>query len=409
MKSTTFLSMTVVILVAAFTFPKGLAAQEPQELSKRARYLVFELGALGGTVSGASAINDRGWVMGAANLSGDTTEHATLWIYGKTHDLGTLGGPNSAVPWPAVKNNQGVIVGVSDTADDNPLGEVWSCALAFFPSASGKNCRGFVWKEGKMRALPTLGGFNGVATGVNNRGQIVGWAETTFHDPTCTLPQVLQFEGVIYGPGKDQIQALPPLPKDQDSAATAINDKGQVVGISGECSNAVGGLSAHHAVLWENGVPTDIGNFGGTAWNTPTAINNRGDVVGFSDFPGDSATKRNYHAFLWTKDGGMKDLGTLPGDTRSIAWGINNQGQIVGQSTGGPNGSHAVVWVDGVPTDLNTLIPGGPLTLTYANDIDSSGQIVGGAFNSKTGTSPGFVAIPAAGLDDGARSRDHKP
>jgi uncharacterized membrane protein len=251
MKSTMLLGMTVVILVATFAFPKGLAAQAQQEQPRQAAYLVFELGTLGGTVSGASAIDGRGWVMGAANLSGDTTEDATLWIYGKTHDLGTLGGPNSAVPWPAVKNNHSVIVGVSDTADDNPLGEIWSCALAFFPTASGKNCRVFVWREGTMRALPTLGGYNGVATGVNNRGQIVGWAETTFHDPTCTIPQVLQFEGVIYVPGKDQIQALPPLPEEQDSAATAINDKGQVGGISGECSNAVGGLSAHHAVLWE--------------------------------------------------------------------------------------------------------------------------------------------------------------
>ena len=401
MRSRILFGMAVMVAVATLAIPRTAAAQEA-EPKTHAKYLVFELGTLGGTGSGASAINNRGWAMGSANLAGDTTAHAALWIYGKTHDLGTLGGPNSAVPWPSIKNNHGVIVGVSDTADDNPLHEVWSCALAFFPSASGKNCRGFVWKEGKMRALPTLGGYNGVATGVNNRGQIVGWAETMVHDSTCIAPQVLQFEAVIYGPEKDQIQALPPLAEDQDSAATAINDKGQVVGISGQCANAVGGLSAHHAVLWENGVPTDIGNFGGIAWNTPTAINSRGDVVGFSDFPGDSAAIRNYHAFLWTKNGGMKDLGTLPGDKRSIAWGINNKGQIVGQSSGGPNGSRAVLWKNGVPVDLNSLVPSGPLTLTYANDVDDAGQIVGGASNAATGISPGFVAIPAPGLDDDA-------
>lgn len=399
---------SAALVAATLAFLSAVVAPA-QEQNANPRYLVFELGTLGGTVSGASAINDRGWVMGAANEPGDATEHATVWIYGKTHDLGTLGGPNSAVPWPSVKNNHDVIVGISDTADDNPLHEIWSCALAFFPTASGKICRGFVWKEGKMRPLPTLGGYNGVATGVNNRGQIVGWAETTFHDPTCNLPQVLQFQGVLYGREEDQIQALPPLSDDQDSAATAINDKGQVVGISGQCANAVGGLSAHHAVLWENGVPTDIGNFGGVAWNTPTAINNRGDVVGFSDFPGDSATHRNYHAFLWTKSGGMKDLGTLPGDTRSIAWGINERGQIVGQSTGGPNGSHAVIWENGVPVDLNSLIPNGPLTLVYANDINDAGEIVGGAANAATGISPGFVAIPGLGVGDdtGGASQGH--
>jgi len=254
--------------------------------------------------------------------------------------------------------------------------------------------------------LPTLGGYNGVATGVNNRGQIVGWAETTVHDPTCTLPQVLQFLGVVYGPEKDQVQALPPFGDDRDSAATAINDRGQVVGISGECSNAAGGLSAHHAVLWENGVPTDLGNFGGLAWNTPTAVNNRGEIVGFSDFPGDSATHRNYHAFLWTKTGGMKDLGTLPGDTRSIAWGINDRGQIVGQSTGGPNGSHAVVWENGVPVDLNSRVAPGSPTLVYANDIDNYGTIVGGGFDPRTSISPAFSAVPVFGIDNHTR-HDH--
>ena len=388
----------ITVLALAFILPSGLTAQQ------HTSYLVVELGALGGTASGASAINNRGWVMGAANLPGDMTEHATLWIYGKTHDLGTLGGPNSAVPWPAVKNVRGVIVGISDTAEDNPLHEIWSCALAFFPTASGKNCRGFVWKEGRMKRLPTLGGYNGVAAGVNNRGQIVGWAETEVHDSTCIAPQVLQFEAVLYDPEGEDARALPPLSGDQDSAATAINDKGQVVGISGQCANAVGGISAHHAVLWENGIPTDIGNFGGIAWNTPASINNRGEVVGFSDFPGDSAAHRNYHGFLWTMAGGMTDLGTLPGDARSIAWAINAKGQIVGQSTGGPNGSHAVVWENGVPVDMNSRVSSS-LTLVYANDIDDSGVIVGGAFNPATGASPGFVAIPVTGLDSAPGER----
>ena len=50
---------------------------------------------------------------------------------------------------------------------------------------------GFVWQGRVMRALPTLGGDNGFATGVNNHGQVVGWAENAIHDPTCNSPQVL--------------------------------------------------------------------------------------------------------------------------------------------------------------------------------------------------------------------------
>jgi probable HAF family extracellular repeat protein len=375
--------LAAAIAIAAFP----LAAQQ------HASYVIVPLGALGGTASFASTDNNRGWVMGGANLPGNTTVHATLWVYGKMTDLGTLGGANSSVAWP-IHNNNGKIAGISDTSIVDPLGEVWSCAAGFFPTSTGHTCQGFLWEDHKMTALPTLGGNNGFAAGMNNHGQIAGWAENTTHDPTCNSPQVLQFEAVVYGPHQGQITELPPLPGDLDGAATDINDFGQAVGISGICSNAVGGATAAHAVLWENGVPQNIGNLGGVAWNTPTAINNEGVIVGFSDLPGDSAANPNYHAFMWTKSAGITDLGTLPGDSFSIAYGINDKGQIVGQSISAGGTSRAFIWENGVMTDLNTLIPPSSLSLVYANDINSSGVIVGAGYNSKSGDSPGFVAMP---------------
>ena len=56
----------------------------------------------------------------------------------------------------------------------------------------------------------------------------------------------------------DQIHDLPLIPGDTSGAATAINDNGQIVGISGICDQAVGRHTAKHAVLWENGAVTDI-------------------------------------------------------------------------------------------------------------------------------------------------------
>ena len=56
----------------------------------------------------------------------------------------------------------------------------------------------------------------------------------------------------------DQIHDLPLIPGDTSGAATAINDNGQIVGISGICDQAVGRHTAKHAVLWENGSVTDI-------------------------------------------------------------------------------------------------------------------------------------------------------
>jgi len=386
-------------LVIAFAFPGGIAAQTAPGKTQATRYQVFTLpNRLGGTVSAANAINDAGWVMGSADFSGNTTSEAVLWLNGRMLKLGTLGGPNSSVAWEGVKNNNGLIVGISDTSIVQPRGEIWSCVLGgFFPSASGNTCQGFLWQDGIMSALPTLGGDNGFATGVNNHDQIVGWAETSYEDPTCNSPQVLQFKAYVYDVESAKITALPPFPGDPDSTADGINDKGQITGISGLCANAVGGASARHAVLWQdqNSTPIDLGNLGGHAWNTPTSINNKGEIVGFGNPSGDENAPFNPIAFLWTQNGGMKNLGTLAEDKNSIAYAINIHGLIVGQSFGGPNGSHAFIDQDGIMTDLNSLKIGhDSLTLVYANDVNDYGVIVGGAFNAKTGESPAFVAIP---------------
>jgi probable HAF family extracellular repeat protein len=350
-------------------------------------YHVFTLSSLGGA-SAANSINNLGWVTGTSNLEGDAITHASLWIFGFQVDLGTLGGPNSAVLFP-VKNNRGLISGVTELADMDPNAENWSCS-AFFPAVTHHVCRGFVWERGVMRKLPTLGGTHGFATGTNNRGQTVGWAENTVHDATCNLPQVLQFRAVIWGPGKDDMKELPPLPGDTSTAATAINDRGQVVGISGDCANAVGGFSARHAVLWENGSVTDLGNIGGVAWNTPMAINQHGVVVGFANIPFDPPGRFHEHAFMWTKRDGMKDLGTLDGDVRSQALGINEAGQVVGLSRGAT--FRAVIWENGAIEDLATLVTSGSHDpLFAAGDIDDFGVITG---TTAATPSAAFVALP---------------
>lgn len=377
-------------LALASVLLSGIAHGDPQS------YRVSYLPSLGGTVSRGNSINDRGWVTGYSNLPGNQSRHATLWLDGFAFDLGTLGGPNSSVAWP-VKNNRGLIVGISQTATPEPLGENWSCA-AFFPGATGTGftCLGFVWEKGTMRALPTLGGNNGFAAGANNRGQIVGWAENTVQDPTCAPPQVLQFRPVVWGPRENQIRELPPLPGDTSGAATAINDRGQIVGISGTCDQAVGRFTAAHAVLWDRGRVIDLGNLGARMWNTPTAINQRGDVAGFAALPSDDVDNPPLRAFLWTRRGGLQNLGVLPGDVSSQANGLNDRGQVVGVSCDADGNCRGFLWEDGVMRDLNTLVaPGFSGLLTNAQDINDRGVITGRAFDPETGERPTFVATPA--------------
>lgn len=375
----------VMTLFVALIAPIQLAAQAHN-------YVITNLGTLGGTSSAAISINDSGLISGYSYLLGNQTQVAAVWQNGKPVSLGTLGGPNSGVEWP--NHNARAVVGIAETSDIDLLNENWSCSFFFPQPPTGHVCLGFVWQNGVMNPLPTLGGMNGYAAGANDVGQVVGWAETPVHDSTCTPPQVLQFEAVMWGPKPGQVQPLPPIYNDPDSAATAINNKGQVVGISGICENAVGDMSATHAVLWENGIVTDLKSLGGSAWNTPSAINDRGQVVGFSE-----NSESNIHAFLWTKEDGIQDLKTLDGDSNSYAYAINERGQVVGQSIGGPYGTRAFLWENGVMTDLNCLTPPGSPYLLYANDINDSGRITGEAYDPNTGEAPAFVATPTPGVN----------
>lgn len=381
----------------------GAAGAEPPNDRQRTVYEVTLLPSLGGTESRGNSINERGWVAGYSNLPGDANRHATLWRNGTILDLGTLGNPsgNSSVPLDGM-NNSGTIVGISQTAEPEPEGELWSCSI-FFPEGTntGLICRGFVWEEGEMRPVPTLGGNsgnNGFATAVNERGQITGWAENDVEDPTCVPPQVFQFRGFIWEPRKERLTPLPPFGDGTSSTGNAINGKGQVAGISGICDNAVGRFSAEHAVLWDKGEVIDLGDLGGISWQTPWDINNSGDVVGFSNPPGDDEGQFIAHAFFRAKeDGIVRDLGTLPGNAFSQAQGINDRGQVVGISHGGESDNRAFIWEEGKDdelVDLNTLAPDFDGVLIDARDINQQGQITGSATDPATGETRAFIATP---------------
>ena len=401
---TLFIILTAICCVATLT---PVDAQEPEGMEARRQYQVSDLPGLGGTSNGGNSINDRAWAAGYARLP-DRNRHAGLWRNSLLTDLGTLGGPNSSVTWN-VKNTAGIIVGISQTADPEPLGEAWSSA-AFYstPNNVGYINLGFVWEDGQgpMRGLPNFpGGNNGFTTGANNLRQAVGWAENDVHDPMCVSPQVLQFRPAVWTLGPpDQIQDLPLIAGDSSGAATAINDNGQIVGISGICDQAVGRHTAKHAVLWENGTVTDIyPNAPAPWWNTPTAINQRGDVVGFA---GDPAFVEGeiLHAFMWTKEDGIRKLKPLqhrtPEHVDSEAYGINEARQVVGVSCDADLvDCRAVIWDhSNTPRDLNDLkAPGYSAMLASAKDINNAGQITGRAVDPNTGVLTAYLAVPTGG------------
>jgi uncharacterized membrane protein len=404
-------SQNLLIILAAVCCGAVLApahAQRPEATKAKKEYQVSNLPDFGGTSSGGNSINDQSWVAGYSRLP-DRNRHATLWRSSLLTDLGTLGGPNSSVAWN-VKNTAGIIVGISQTLTPEPV-ENWS-SMNFYstPNNVGYINLGFVWEGGPMRGLPNFpGGNNGFATGANNLRQVVGWAETGVHDPTCCCQseprhQVLQFLPAMWtlGPPEDQIHELPLITGDTSGAATAINDNGQIVGISGICDKAEGRRTAKHPVLWENGTVTDIyPDAPAPWWNTPTAINQRGDVVGFA---GDPAFVEGdvLHAFIWTREDGIRQLKPLqhrtPEHVDSEAYGINEARQVVGVSCGA-DGCSAVIWDhSSVPTDLNDLKGGYSAHLETAKDINDSGEITGRAIiDPVTGARTAYLAVPVRG------------
>jgi probable HAF family extracellular repeat protein len=340
-------------------------------------YYPLTLDSLGGSVSFAININSSGQASGTSLLSGNQIEHAQIWIYPpRTIDLGTLGGPNSAI----IQYNHGragQFVGWSETSETDPYDENY-CGFG-----TSHICRGFSWQYGKMRSLPTLGGNNDETNDLNKRGQIAGDSETSTKDPSCNPPQVFDFLGVIWQPN-GKITTLPPYSGDTVSYAYTINQSGQVaVGNSGSCA-----APTAHAVLWRNASPINLGSLGGSV-NAALDINNRGQVTGNSDLYGNMVT----HTFLW-QSGTMSDLGTLPGDVDSFAGGINDEGQVVGESCNASGNCRGFLWQNGSMYDLNTLIPPSDnVNVPFGSNINDSGVITGATVNAQ-GVEQAVLLIP---------------
>jgi len=163
---------------------------------------LIDVGTLGGVFSVASALNDRGQVVGRSTLTGDETNHAFLWERGQIRDLGTLGGTQSAAN---AINNAGEIVGET------------------FPVAG--NIHAFFWKRGVMSDIGTVSGcLDSNATSINSSGQVVGEAFTCENSSHAFLSE----NG---GPAIDLNDLVPPGSELFLVEAEYINDRGEIAGL----------------------------------------------------------------------------------------------------------------------------------------------------------------------------------
>ncbi len=338
----------------------------------QARYKVQDLGVQHPDNLGmAMGLNNHGWALNmeqlldpfSISLSAHLVQGTDSISIGELKlELGTLGGPNSSINWNGI-NDPGEAVGMSETSAPDPNGED-ICGFG-----THLTCLPFLWQNGVMSALPTVGGNNGQASAINNRGQVVGYAENGAVDSTCppgTTNNRVDLP-VLWNKGK--AHPLPTIGSDPDGVAYGINNQGQAVGYSGTCT------AANYAVVWENGTATplpDLGDPGAIAY----AINSHGQIVGQAVNSDGTPLAALWHNNTVTALGGL-----LPGDIATFATSINNRGEVVGSafnSNSGASWSHGLLWRNGVMTDLNTVFPASShLYVISASNINERGQIAG--------------------------------
>ena len=462
MSTKTFGRITALTILAVLAIPMWTAAQDnpsPDNKPKHKKYKLVDLGTFGGPASelttnngngaGALILNNRGTLTGSADtpvpdpfspncyLASCFVGHAFQWEDGVLTDLGAVPGANTSQG--TAINEKGQIAGLLQNGNTDPI-------------TGGAATDSVLWRGKKMTNLGTLGGYQSVATSINDAGEVVGFSTVPGAiDPYSFLGQSIHTYYWRNGVMKD----VGTLGGPDAFAGIAHQLTGAAVGFSfiNSIPNPTTGVPTLHPFLWKNGHMQDLGTLGGTLccegsfvansrgqiasdstlvgdlqthpflWDKGKLIDlgtlggdngmvfnisENGDVVGIADLP----SPQPHHGFLW-RHGVMTDLGTLGRTSSAIA--INSRGQVVGASRidDTPNNFRAILWENGGPlVDLNALIPqNSPLTLAWAVNINESGEIAG--LGVPTGCQPAdyllcghaYMLIPDGDCDEDNEAR----
>jgi probable HAF family extracellular repeat protein len=323
--------------IALYLFIDGVGASQVTPI-----YTITDLGSLGGRQTTPMGINNRGAIVGFASTS-DGLTRAFLYTGGSLIDLGTLGGEdsfayrvnNAGVIVGRAQDSTGhfrafvttIATGaIALTSLDPPLHGDFGTAvgvnglddvIGYYTTAgehlSARN-RTFRYRNFQVEDLGTFGGEDGVAVAVNDRGSVAGYFSSEPHADYAQHRAFL-FSGGTFVP----IGSL----GGQLTTARDLNNRDEVVG-DGDV-----GDGDHRAFLFSGGRLRDLGTLPGGRQSAAYAINERGDIVGFSE----GGSKGSARAVI-VVNGVMRDLnGLIPagfGWVLTEARDINDSGRIVG-------------------------------------------------------------------------------
>ena len=348
----------LLLATLGLVFLPAVSKQTQHAQTAPGPYTLTDLGSLGGGDTQAFDLNDSTQVVGYSR-TGSLQSRAFLWADGQMVNLGVVNADDFQ----------------SAAVDLNELGH----AVGTSTLKNGL-ARAALWRNGSIIGLtPELPPYEGTsfASAINDHGHIVG----AIDDDSS-----LVYDGILWANGSRT--ALGDL-GGGSTRPSDINNAGQVVGTS----NTSVELGQPHAFFWQNGVMTDIGLLEATDEDSgANAINTNGVIVGTSGRLDDS-TGVNYRAFIY-ENGAMRAI-PVP-SFEAYASDINDAGVVVGimRASGGASPYHGWIYVDGVVTDLNSLIPSGSgLQVAYATAINNNGEIAGVAFDAQ-GQAHGVLLRP---------------